>query len=268
MNIKIKRKMKYYFVSIIFCFNSFWIQAQVIDCPKPVIVGNPNEGNYQVIYPLGWSEKGDFSYIHQDINAFAGGGGFKYNFIVQNMKSDKILFKKNMYYNPEDGYVWKPRSTKIDSLAYKKGAYFDHAFFKTITWNKNRHLILDVLTNYKIKPTNLSLNNISKLQEKGITLDEKSNTVTSKNGTVVTDYKIKLFSKNIKEKIIYHWYCKQEKCSTNSPLLYRRFMVKGYFKSPFENRIAIIVFNENNGYGEIDEFPFAVGANLEKNRTY
>ncbi|KAA1241021.1 hypothetical protein [Aquimarina sp. RZ0] len=125
--------MKYYFVSIIVCFNVFWIQAQIIDCPKPVVVGNPMESNYQVIYPLGWSEKGDFSYIHQDINTVAGGGGFQYNFIVQNMKTDKILFEKSIYYTPEDGYVWKPYSTNIDSLAYKKGAYFDYAFFKTIT---------------------------------------------------------------------------------------------------------------------------------------
>ena len=259
--------MKYYFVSIIVCFNVFWIQAQIIDCPKPVVVGNPMESNYQVIYPLGWSEKGDFSYIHQDINTVAGGGGFQYNFIVQNMKTDKILFEKSIYYTPEDGYVWKPYSTNIDSLAYKKGAYFDYAFFKTITWKKNRHQVLDVLTKYKIKPTNLSLNNISKLQEEGITVDEKSNIINSKNGTVTTDYKITLYSKNIKEKIVYHWHCQEEKCSKNSLLSYRRFMIKGYFKSPFENRVAIIVFNENNGYGEIDEFPFAVGANLEKNKA-
>ncbi|KAA1241020.1 hypothetical protein [Aquimarina sp. RZ0] len=124
-----------------------------------------------------------------------------------------------------------------------------------------------MLTEYKIKPTNLSLNNISKLQEEGITVDEKSNIINSKNGTVTTDYKITLYSKNIKEKIVYHWHCQEEKCSKNSLLSYRRFMIKGYFKSPFENRVAIIVFNENNGYGEIDEFPFAVGANLEKNKA-
>lgn len=125
-----------------------------------------------------------------------------------------------------------------------------------------------MLTKNKIKRIHLSLNNISQYKEKGITLDEKSNIDDFKNGTVTTDYKIRLYSEDIKEKIIYHWYCKDEKCLKNSNLLYRRFIVKGYFKSPFENRIAIIVFKEKNGYGEIDEFPFAVGKNLGKGRTH
>ena len=259
--------MKYYFVSIIILI-ALGIQAQVIDCPTPIIVGNPYESNYQVIYPLGWSDEGHFSYIYQDINVLAGGGGFQYNFIMQNMKTDKILFEKRIYYNPENAYDWEPFSTKTDSLAYEKMAYFDYAFFKTIAWSKNRHQILDSLTKHKIKPTHLSLNNILILQEKGITVDEKSNIDLSKNGTLTTDYKITLYSEDIKEKTIYHWHCKDENCSKNNNLLYRRFKIKGYFKSPFENRIAIIVFKEKNGYGEINEFPFAIGANLGKGKTH
>ncbi len=259
----LKHKMKYFFISIIFYFNVFGIEAQTLDCPKPVIIGNPSDSNYQVIFPLGWSEKGNFSYIHQDINVLAGAGDFQYNFIVQNMKTNKILHKKEFYYNSESKYFWKQFSTKIDSLAHKKMAYFDYAFFKTIAWNKNRNQIYDILAKYKIKLSNQVFKNMLNLQEKGITVDEKSNLVNSNNRTVTTDYKITLQSKSKEKKIVYHWYCKEKKCSKNSNLMYMRFIVKGYFESPFKNQIAIIAFKETNGYGELDEFPFAVGANLE-----
>ncbi len=257
--------MKYYFINILFCLNFFQIQAQSIDCPKPIIVGEGNQNNYQVIYPLGWSEKGDFAYIHQDINAYAGGGGFQYNFIVQNMKTDEVVFEKGFYYNNNNvEYTWKSYSTNIDSLANKKMAFFDYAFFKTIVWSKIRVEISDAITKYKIKTTYLSLNNVLDLKEKGITIYEKiiNNPITDH---FTIDYKIILDSEAKGKKMIYHWHCddKDKSCLNNYYSKRRYFVIKGYFRNPFENRIAIIVFLETNGYGEINEFPLLVGANLE-----
>lgn len=249
---------------IVICLNSFGKQISIVDCPEPLIVGNPNESNYQVIYPLGWSESGDFSYIHQDINALQGGGGFEYHLIVQNMKTDKILYRKSIYYDPEDGYIWKPLSTAIDSLAHKRMAYFDYAFFKTIAWSENKNKILEVLNKYKIGLTKLPLNNVLKLKEKGIKIEEKSNSANL-NQYMTIDYKISLYSNNIQKKVIYHWYCQEAICSEKSS--YKQFMIKGYFESPFENRIAIIVFMQDSGYEEKDEFPFAVGAYLKSDGT-
>ncbi len=255
--------MQYYFIIFLFCLNIFCVKAQSIDCPKPIIVGKASDSNYQIIYPLGWSEKGNFSYIHQDINVLAGGGGFQYYFIIQNMKTDTTVFEKRFYGDPNEGkYKWEPFSTNIDSIAYKEMAYFDYAFFKTITWPLNGGEISDILALHKIKTTHTFFNNTLDLKKKNITIDERS---SFDNHTLTTDYKIILNSKTKGKKTIYHWHC-DAKCkalSKNDYPDYRKFVIKGYFKSPFENRIAIIAFREVNGYEEIEEFPFMVGADLE-----
>ena len=122
-----------------------------------------------------------------------------------------------------------------------------------------------MITKYKIKTNQLYLNPILDLKEKGITINEE-NVRDNKYDNFTIDYKIILNSKIKGNKTIYNWHCghKHTPCENkNLSIYYRNFVIKGYFKSPFEDIIAIIVFREQNGYGETWEFPFVVGANLE-----
>jgi len=44
---------------------------------------------------------------------------------------------------------------------------------------------------------------------------------------------------------------------------YSDYSVQGYFRSPYEDRLAILMFYITNGYGEPWEEPFFIGSHLD-----
>ena len=221
--------------------------------PKPVVVGDSITNNYQVIYPLGWSEDGIFSYIHQDINPLGTAEIYFYTVVFQNMKTNEILWTLNIEYNFENNnhynYHYSPDDTPYNS-----------AFFKQIVWASYVQKIENKLKLYNIERTDTSLQKLTDLP-KEISLKESE----EKELEFTNQYNIKLF-KNGKFKPVYQFDCKRvkEPCNADETIWYSEFKAKGYFKSPFENRIAILIFKETNGFEEPFEYPFFVGADLEK----
>lgn len=256
------------------CFFSiiaFPALAQIIDCPKPVVVGRyKDQANmYQVIYPFGWSERGDFAYILQDVNT----SNFSYKVIIQNMKTDKIIWQKKVLYDfesdtgIENKYSWDANSTEEDT-AYQNanGAYFDYAFFKAVFWQEYSLIISEAINKYQIKVSPASEKDVSDLKKYGISINEKTET---KDDFITIDYKIEIISETKGKKTVYHFSCKPDSasCQLSKFIWIRSFGIQGFFKSPFENRIAIIVFESTNGSEEAWEYPFLLGADLDKGFT-
>lgn len=224
------------------------VQAQTIKCPTPVIVGDAD--NYQVIYPLGWSIKGNFAYIHQDINTLATTDIFLYKVIIQDTKTNKILWSKTI----EDSDYHNDLVTHIPGDETR----YNYAYFKLVIWQKNKKEIKKKLNEYNIKMYDTFLRNIAGLSD--ISIKEKE----IKKGDVTEDYEVIMYNTE-KFKTVYKYECKQtKKACDDESIWYRTFAIKGYFKSPFGSRIAIIIFKIENGFEEPFEYPFIVGTHLNK----
>jgi len=238
-------------VSIAIFFLTFSTLHAQYTCPKPVVAGDTISNTYQVIYPLGWSKDGVFAYIHQDMNMLSTAEVYFYTVIFQNMETNKVLWIKKIEYNLENNNQYQYSTD--DTL-------YNYAFFKQIVWNSYGQDIGDKLKLYNIDRADSSLDKVGNLP-KDISLKE---TATKNTSELTTHYNIRLF-KSDKFKPVYNYDCTRTENSTDDSesIWYRTFAVKGYFKSSFENRIAILVFKETNGFEEPYEYPFVVGTHLE-----
>ncbi len=239
--------------TILVYLTSFSVKGQYLG-PKSLVIGDVSANNYQVIYPLGWSEKGIFAYIHQDMNVLGAAEIYFYTVIFQNMKTNEIRWTLNIEYNLENYNHYHYSS---DDTSY------NYAFFKQIVWDSYGQEIEDKLKLYNIEREDSSLHKVDDLP-KDISLKE-SETKNDSDSEISVRYNIKLFKPH-KFKPVYDYDCTkiEDPCDVNETIWYRTFTVKGYFKSPFENRIAILVFKETNGFEEAYEYPFFAGTHLEK----
>jgi len=220
--------------------------------PKPVVVGDTITNNYQVIYPLGWSEDGIFAYIHQDINILSASQDYYYYVTFQNMETNEVLWHEKIEYK-----LGPNQHFPVDDTMYNS------AFFKLVIWSSYYSETEKKIIQYKIKREDAVLLSTTNLP-KGISIKE-TETKNDSDSEISVRYNIKLFKPH-KFKPVYNYDCTrmEDPCNLNESIWYRTFAVKGYFKSPFENRIAILVFKETNGFEEPYEYPFLVGAHLEK----
>lgn len=223
--------------------------------PKLVVIGDVSANNYQVIYPLGWSENGTFAYIHQDMNVLSSEEIYSYTVIFQNTKTNKTLWVKHIVSNLESYNHFPSDDTP-----------YNYTFFKLVLWDSYGQEIEDKLKLYNIERGDSDLHEVNDLPN-GFSIKEKETTNDS-DSEITIGYNIKLF-KSYQFKSVYDYNCTRMKdqCKVNESIWYRNFVVKGYFKSPFENRIAILVFKETNGFEEPYEYPFFAGVHLEKGFT-
>lgn len=235
-------------ITILVYLISFSVKAQYTG-PKPIVVGDTST-NYQVIYPLGWSNDGTFAYIHQDMNDFATRDNYYYTIHIQNMKTNKTLWSKQFKSDLEN-YKHFPADNTLHN----------YTFFKLVMWDRIGGEIKAKLNQYNVEIENGSLHKVNDLP-KDISLKE---TATKNDSEITTRYNIRLF-KSDKFKLVYGYDCTrtEDPCDVNKSIWYRTFALKGYFKSPFENRIAILVFKETNGVEEPYEYPFFASTHLEK----
>jgi len=252
-----KSYLKAILINSFFLFTFYSMTGQYSG-PKSVVIGDVSANNYQVIYPLGWSENGVFAYIHQDINVLGATEIYFYTVIFQNTKNNEILWAKYIKYDFEiEGNLENFKNYVSDDTLY------NYAFFKQAVWDSYGQDIEDKLKLYNIEKADSNLHKITNLP-KDISLKE-SETKNDSDSEISVRYNIKLFKPH-KFKPVYNYDCTkmEDPCDVNESIWYRNFTVKGYFKSPFENQIAILVFKETNGFEEPYEYPFFVGTHLEK----
>lgn len=248
------------FLIVFFLFSIYSINAQNIDCPKSLIIGDFDKNEYQIMYPFGWSEGGYFAYILQDMNQKES-ADYTFKVIVQNMKTDSIAWSKDIIFNYDDNpnVKWECDSNPSVDSASDYIKKYNYCFLEQILWPKYKEEVEIELKKYNISINSQVLIQSTELLKNKIKIDEIK--------TVYDDYCVDKYEIILKEnekikKIVFSNDSQKNNtlCGSSNQIWYRNFSIKGYFKSPFEDRVAIVVFETTNGYEETFETPFLVGA--------
>ena len=177
-------------------------------------------------YPIGWSRNGKIAF--RQFTSFDGIGGCLDQIIIQSMITDKIL-----------------KTIKLDEFNPDVSEDWDNHCDLDQTWNKQRRTILKYLNRYEIEDNSFGLINDSdkirtndgefRIKLSQSLLEEFSDETGAENRT---KYKLKVYfdgnSKTISSEVI---------SAHNVDYL-------GYYKSPFENRILIVLQYQDVSYGE------------------
>ena len=192
---------------------------------------------FQKFYPIGWSKDGKFAYVIEPADEAAGLYFFK--LIVQNMISDKEVYRWEPEEDPEKGSVkqmWKDNQM-------------------TFATNLNQHKIIPQ-NDIKLLGTEFSTED-GKFK---VTIENTMDTDPDFGFEVVKSTNIYIKSPELGTKKIYSYTEKDyNQCLGR--------IVQGVIKSPYEKRVAVLVKEELRGY----EGPpnvvreFLVGADLERN---
>jgi hypothetical protein len=170
---------------------------------------------FPTIRIFGWSKDGKIAYSLQ--RNIEGRGGVITNYIIQDLVTDSILWKFD-----DDSFKWDVEIDNIDLITEK-------------SFTSNQKLLEDNFNKYQIIQDNITYLNISDLQNIGLTMmlnitDNGTDSIGFKN----INYKITAKTKNNKTKII----------TNRSNITADNVYICGYCKSPFEERIAIIIAEE------------------------
>ncbi|MCQ2252138.1 MAG: hypothetical protein MJZ61_01675 [Bacteroidales bacterium] len=191
---------------------------------------------FEKFYPIGWSKDGHFAYVVEPADEAAG--LYFFQLVIRNMISDK------------DVYVWKPED-EMESGSVRQ------------VWKDNQMSFAAKLNEYKIVPDN----NIKLLgtefntanNKYKVTIENKMETEPDFGFEVVKTTNIFIKSPELGVKQIFSY-------TENDANICLGRIVQGVIKSPFEERVAVLVRTEECGY----EGPpnviktFLVGSDLER----
>ena len=177
-------------------------------------------------YPIGWSRDGNIAL--RKFTSFDGIGGCLDEIVIQSMITDKIL-----------------KTIKLDEFNPEESEDWDNHCDLDRTWNRERRTVLKYLNRYEIEDHSFGIINTSdriKTSDGGFRiklsqslLEEFSDETGRENRT---KYKLKVYldgdSKTISSEVI---------SAHNVDYL-------GYYKSPFENRVVIVLQYQDSSYGE------------------
>jgi len=194
--------------------------------------GYPNP-LYPGFFPIGWSRDGKFAYAEEPVDEACG--CYFLNIYIQDMYSDKMVWTWAVELGEEQGY--NPEKQNI--------------FYFKKTWDKNNALFTQKLNQYQIEPMTFSqlekipfrINN----NEYSFHITNNSFYETGSEQKVIGSSSIALLVNGIeKKKIFKKNYSSVYEGNTYSGTLSNKII--GYFKNPFENRIAVFLLTENKGY--------------------
>lgn len=194
--------------------------------------GYPNS-LYPNFFPIGWSRDGKFAYAEEPVDEACG--CYFLNIYIQDMYSDKMVWSWRVELNEEQSY--NP----------EKGNIF---YFKK-NWNNNNALFTQKLNQYQIEP--ITFSNLEKLplqiadNDYNFRITNNSFYEQGSDQQVIGSTSIALIVNGIeKKKIFKKKYSDVFEGHNYSITLSNRIL--GYFKSPYENRIAVFLLTENKGY--------------------
>ncbi|MGY8950481.1 MAG: hypothetical protein ACKVJW_01755, partial [Flavobacteriales bacterium] len=182
-----------------------------------------NGSNY---YPIGWSRDGKIAF--RQFTSFDGIGGCLDEIIIQSTISDKIL-----------------KTIKLDEFNPEESEDWDNHCDLDQTWNRERRTILKYLNRYEIEDNSFGLINTStsirtsdgefKIKLSQSLLEEFSDETGRENST---KYKLKVYFDG------------DSKTISNDRITAHNVDYLGYYKSPFENRVIIVLQYQDSSYGE------------------
>ena len=202
-------------------------------------------------YPVGFSKNGMFAWA-EGTNP-GESNDFAFTIYIQNLETDKILWKWNADVIYEvDG---------IGQVAFNKNSFSN-------IWAKNNVLLTAKLNEYQIEP--LAFGQLQKLP---ITLDGNSinfsllNKWYTENGYAkeIESSKILMTNNGVEKKIIFNK--KYSKTNTGDysgvDILVNRYIL-GFLISPIQNKVAILLFDDYIGWeaGHYPQIQF-VGCDLD-----
>lgn len=178
------------------------------------------------LYPIGWSKDGKFAYYSEPGDEACG--CYFANLVILDLVNDKVLW--SFKYDGSDDAEKKGAPKSIRAL-----------------WRKNRKLFSDKLRTYGIEPGRSFALGTFPFMWKGarlmadVKLKEKTDEDSRLYGTV-THASVQLISRREGRKTVWDHAFSQDE---TYPL---DLDVVGYVKSPFEDRIAIILIQVFRGY--------------------
>ena len=121
--------------------------------PHYEVVGCFSCNNYTVLYPLGWSENGDFAYIYQDVNGMGGAYIYHFQLIIQSAGGvEDFLYSEMITYNLEDDSTYHHYEDKLfDVSSEDDTAWYATSWMSTVLWPEHGERIDQILEDHKIK---------------------------------------------------------------------------------------------------------------------
>jgi hypothetical protein len=182
-----------------------------------------NGSNY---YPIGWSRDGKIAF--RQFTSLEGSGGCLDEIIIQSTISDKIL-----------------KTIKLDEFNPDESEDWDNHCDLDQTWNRERRIISKYLNRYEIEDNSFGLINTStkirtsdgefKIKLSQNLLEEFSDETGRENST---KYKLKVYFDG------------DSKTISNDRITAHNVDYLGYYKSPFDNRVIIVLQYQDSSYGE------------------
>ncbi|MCQ2974462.1 MAG: hypothetical protein MJ211_06580 [Bacteroidales bacterium] len=189
---------------------------------------------FDKFYPIGWSKDGHFAYIKEPADEAAG--LYFFEFVIQNMISDKIV------------YSWKPEDDPDEGSVKQMWKDYEMLFVEKL----NKYGIIQQ-KNIKLEGTEFTKNN----KKFKIIIENDMEPNEDFGFEVVKSTDISIKSPDLGSKQVYNYTEKEYNLCVGR-------IVQGVIMSPFEDRVAIMVKSESCGY----EGPpnvisqFLVGTNL------
>lgn len=182
---------------------------------------------YPRFFPIGWSANGKFAAV--EITESDTEEGFFFSIYIQDMVSDKIVWKWGFHGMPEDGYSSNPDSKKD---------------FERV-WNKNKDLLFQQLNAFQIDPVTIS--NLEKfpIQFGGnqISFSVNNTTFYSQDYSVnmIQSASVYCFLNGNQNKRVFNRKYEQYSNPLSNNLL-------GFIRNPKENRVLLILLTEFRGW--------------------
>lgn len=209
------------------------VRASAIEPPSGIRLLVPSAR----LYPIGWSVDGKFAYALVDEPAFRGGYGFLC--AIVDARTDEVLW---FHYDHSDQFDWQGENVPL-----------------AIAWQRNVSAISEQLTALGVEPVDgvrmepLPLRRGS--DEYTAVVDEwKVDPEKSPYGNGVVGYTLILQSREKGSKVI----------AQRARIFATDVSVQGYIRSPFENRVVLLVAESGNAYGGARFTDFTIiGAHLD-----
>lgn len=187
--------------------------------PQPIV---PPQVDAE-LYPLGWSRDGKFAYVWVNEPPFRGGYGFRY--AVLDAVTDRELW---WHYDHTDQYGWDGTASPV-----------------RLSWDQNAMSVSERLTALGIETTDgVRLENFPLVrgsERYTVEVDEwhvDPDTSPYRNGVV--GYTLTIHSSERGSKLV----------ARRGRIFATSITVQGYIRSPYENRIVVLVAESGNAYQE------------------
>lgn len=194
---------------------------------------------YPAFRPIGWSEDGRFAYIRS--RTMDGRGGTVFDYVILDAVTDEIA-----WYRSDDSFDWE---------AFQNDPDYDYDREPEIAWERNGDAFLGALEDFNIQVgAGVDLRRF-KFQHRGVAYDATVTTTAADPPEMFDElesYEVRVIRSDGTSKRI----------TGSDEVLGYRMWIAGYFKSPFEDRILVVIGREQYVFEGTEAFFHFSGCHL------